>query len=465
MTRREPSLFTRLAVLFSLLLALGVAALVSAAWIYARAAANEAYDRLLLGAALQISEALTVQNGALTLELPTSAFEMLALSARDRIFYRVIDARGVTLTGYDELGAADIAGRTLTAPTVVGSEFLGEPVRIAVVSRALSDLAVGGRAQVLVAQTEESRRELARELTYRALVLVALMSLLMLGGAAFAIRYALSPVKRLTAVLRQRDPNDLTPLAVSAPRELHPFVASINYFMERLNARLTLLQRFIADAAHQIRTPLTALSAQVELLAGAGGAALDERAQLHLRRVQDRTSQLARLTNQILSHAMVIHRAEAMPLDRIDLVEIARRALRDAVPVSLGRDLLVAIEAPGHPVIVVGDRVSVREALANVIDNAVRHGAPSRLDVRIHEREGTVEIEVHDDGKGIPPEQWERVTQRFGGGSSGGGPSGLGFAIAAEVMKAHGGQLIFREPDETGFTVSLIFPQAEAPTP
>lgn len=459
MTRPE-SLFARLTILISVLLALGAVALVTAAWQYARAAANEAYDRLLLGAALQISEAITVQNGAMALELPTSAFEMLALSARDRIFYRVIDSRGATLTGYDDLGAEDVIGRGEAAPTVFGSRFMGEPVRIAFVSRALSDLSAGGQAHVLVAQTEESRRELARELTTQASVLVVIMSLLALGGAAFAIRYALLPVNRLSAVLRQRDPNDLTPLPVTAPRELRPFVASINHFMDRLGARLSLLQRFIADVAHQIRTPLTALSAQVELLAGTNGDVLDERGRQQLRRIQDRTGQLARLTNQLLSHAMVIHRAEAVAMDRIDLVEIARRALRDAVPASLGRDVMVSLEAPEAPAIVVGDAVSVREALANVIDNAIRHGAPSRLEVGVRDDSGEVRIEVVDDGRGIPREQWERVTQRFGiRPATAEGAGGLGFAIAAEVMKAHGGRLAFREADATGFAVVLVFPK------
>ena len=246
------------------MLTIAVIVLGTAAWYYAREAANQAYDRLLVGAAYQIAEAVTVQDGALTVEPPASAFELLALSERDRIFYRVTDVHGDTLTGDDGLDAIAVPAAE-TAPTVRDAVFKDVPVRLVRVVRTVSDPAVHGRVEITVAQTTESRAALARELTLRATILVAVMSILALGGTVFAIRYALQPIGRLATALAERDPHDVSPVAVDTPRELKPFVAAINVFISRLKLRMDLMQQFIADAAHQIRTPLTALTAQIEL--------------------------------------------------------------------------------------------------------------------------------------------------------------------------------------------------------
>lgn len=459
MIRREPSLFARLILSIGLVLAGIAVALVAAAWTWGRTAADEAYDRLLIGAALQIAEAVAVEEGRLVLDLPVSAFEMLALAERDRVFYRVIGSDGATITSDESLDVGrDDRGRR--GPIVLARSFSGEPVRVASVSRVLSDPAVAGSVKVLVAQTEIARTSLARSLAVRVVGLVAALSLVALVGAVVAVRIGLAPLQRVASALRERDPNDLTALAVPTPRELRPFADAINRFMERLAERMSLLERFIADAAHQIRTPLTALTAQVDLLSR---GEFEGRSRERVLRIKERADQLGRLTNQILSHAMIIHRTDTLAFVEVDLVAVARRALRDGVPISLDRDIVVALEAPDRPVVIAGEPVSLREAISNVIDNAVRHGAPGRLTVRVVEvEEGTVAVEVEDDGPGIPPEAWPKVTTRFGGPSSGLQGTGLGFAIAAEVCEAHGGRLEFRAPGPGGFTVILRLPRPEA---
>jgi two-component system sensor histidine kinase TctE len=263
-------------------------------------------------------------------------------------------------------------------------------------------------------------------------------------------------LQRLGQALRRRDPRDLTPVSVSTPREIGPFVASINHFMGRLDERVTILQHFVADAAHQIRTPLTALSAQVDLL---GQARLDASAQQHLARVQERAAELARLTNQLLSHAMVIHRADAVEFQTLDLTDVARRAFRAAIPTTVDPEIVVSFEGPDEPAIVSGDGVSLREAIVNVIDNALRHGVRSSLAIRVAVEGREARVEVEDDGPGIPPTDWSHVTRRFGTAPSREGSAGLGFAIAAKVMVAHGGALRFAEKGARGFTVILSLPR------
>ncbi|MEP7455850.1 sensor histidine kinase [Phyllobacterium sp. SB3] len=450
-----PSLFARLARRISLVLGIGVALLVSAAWYYADTAADKAYDRLLVGAALQMAESLAVEDGKLSVRLPASAFELLGLADRDRIFYRVIDTNGQTVTGYDDLQSPSASDNNSDAMRVEEGTYKGEAVRITRATRVLADPAVTGRAYVIVAQTNEARSALTRELTLRATILVIVMSLLAFVGAMLAIRYALQPVEHLGRAVRRRDPHDLTPVSVNVPRELDPFVGSINYFMGRLGERVDLLQRFIADAAHQIRTPLTALTAQIDLL---GAGKLSKADRQHFARVKERTGELSRLTNQLLSHAMVIHRADSVQLEPISLVDVARRAWRAAVPVTVDPDIVVSFETPENRPMVLGDAVSLREAIVNVIDNALRHGAEHRLEVRVSAIDTQAFVEVEDDGPGIPPEDWEKAMQRFSTSKSHEGSSGLGFAIAQEVAKAHGGSLSFRPRNERGFVVVLTLP-------
>lgn len=452
MARREPSLFLRLFTLMSQVLAFGAAALMTAAWYSAREAADEAYDRLLLGAAYQIADAIQVQEGEPEIALPVSAFELLALSDRDRIFYRVLDPAGRTMTGYESLADPAAEAAAPDKALVENATFVGEVVRVARVSRRFDDPQMRGDAVVIVAQTVEARQALARDLTFRSFILVGVMGAIAIGGTIFAVRRALAPISRLEVAIRQRDPLDLTLVSVSTPRELAPFVAEINGFIERLRGRVELMQQFIADAAHQLRTPLAALEGQVDLLSN---NEVTPEGRRHLDRIRVRTGQLSRLANQLLSHAMVAHRERAVAGSPVDLTELTRRALDDAIPDTLERDILVTLHAPPDPLIVSGDPVNLAEAIKNIVDNALRHGAPARITVRLLRHGARAVLEVEDDGPGIPSAQWVRVVQRFGAPSSDGKGSGLGLSIAAEVAAAHGGALSFKEKGAFGFVVVL----------
>src|SRR4051794_22975942 len=224
--------------------------------------------------------------------------------------------------------------------------------------------------------------------------------------------------------------------------------------MERLSRRIGLMNRFIGDAAHQIRTPLTALIAQVDLLSTETNPKRQERP---LARVQERATELARLTNQLLSHAMVIHRAEIDQFELVDLVALARRTLSEAVPLALDRAVDIGFETKVAQVLIEGDVVSLREALANIIHNALKHGARSRLTVRVGADAERASVEVIDDGPGIPVADWSRVREPFQSGDPAGTGSGLGLSIAVDVVRAHDGELRFREHSGEGFAVVLTF--------
>ncbi|WP_046866559.1 sensor histidine kinase [Microvirga massiliensis] len=457
MIERGRSLYSRIILVIAAIFGIGTIALGAAAWFYARIAADDAYDRLLVGAALQIAESIYAQDGIVSVDPPVSAFETLSLSSRDRIFYKVLDPRGSVLTGYDDL--APLQPFTSTEePIISDGVYKGFPVRIAVVGRQISDPMISGWAQVVVAQTREARTSLARDLTVKALLLVLATTGLAFVGVLFAVRHALEPLARTERELQFRDPKDLNPLDLETPREIQALVSTINRFMDRLAGRIALMQRFIADAAHQIRTPLAGLAPQVDLLSE---EERPDRRKQQLERVRERTSELGRLTNQLLSHAMVIHRAEVANFEPIDLAALARQTLISAVPLALDRDVDISFEEPADPVFMCGDAVSIREALSNLIHNALKHGGNTRLEVRVFTDQDAAVIEVVDDGPGIPASEWQRVREPFHTKSSTG--SGLGLAIAGDVVRAHGGELRFRERSEDGFAVILRFKRFQGP--
>ena len=460
MIRPGRSLYSRIILIIAVVFAAGSVALGTAAWFYARIAADDAYDRLLVGAALQIAESIYAQEGTISVDPPVSAFETLSLSVNDRIFYKVVDPRGEVLTGYDDLAPAG-SFADAHEPLISDGEYRGFPVRVAVVGRLVSDPVAPGWTHVIVAQTREARASLTRDLTLKALLLVFAMTSLAFMGVLFAVRRALEPLTRVERELRSRDPKDLTPLDLEIPREIQTLVFTINRFMDRLSGRIALMQRFIADAAHQIRTPLAGLASQVDLLTE---ETRPERREQQLNRVRERTAELGRLTNQLLNHAMIIHRAEIAEFDTIDLAVLARQVLINAVPLSLDRDVDISFKEPPDPVLMRGDAVSLREALSNLIHNALKHGAETRLEVRVFAEDDAAIVEVVDDGPGIPVSEWQQVREPFHTKSATG--SGLGLSIAGDVVRAHGGELRFRERSEDGFAVILHFRRLrDAPKP
>lgn len=454
--KSRSSLFWRLTALISAILLGGAAILAFAASYYARTAADEAYDRVLYGAARQISETLSAENGAVEAQVPVSALEALSSARTARIYYRIAAAGGDDVTGYQDLPLPPGAEAGGAGPFVSDTMFKGSPIRIAAVGRYFSE--AGGWVMTAVGQTREARNALARDLTLKAMVLVGIMSCLALAGVIVAIRLALRPLANIETALLKRPPNVLTPLDVEAPAEIATLISAINGFMERLALRLETMQRFIADSAHQIRTPLTALAGQVELLAA---EKIDARRQHHIERVKARTSELARLTNQLLSDATISHRAETMGQSEVDVTGLAREALAAAVPVSLDRDITVTFDVPPDPVMMRGDAVSLREAFKNVIENAIQHGARAHLGLAVGQENEAIEVAITDDGPGIEPELWPQVTERFFRGRSGGTGSGLGLAIAREVALNHNGEIQFRS-DHGIFSVIFRFKKEKA---
>lgn len=446
------SLYTRLVMRIGLVLSISSAALLIAIWISTQLAANEAYDRILTGSALQIAENTWYQNGAVNVDVPLAAFSML--TAGDQVFYVVIDPDGRTIAGDSDF-KPEIPWKKLNdGPLLQDGAYLDTPVRMAIVGRRMPVAGEHPWAVIVLAQTNNARHSFAKSVGTRALLVILVMGVLTVIAAMFTLYQALSPLKKIENAIRERDLNDLSPLSITVPVETHALVSSINAFMQRLAVHRSTMRRVIGDAAHQLRTPVTALISQMELLSAQSD---EEGRSRHLDRLRERTRHLGALVNQLINHAMVQHRSDTVAFETIDLGALVRQEMADMLS-HQERQLDLAMEAPEYACLILGDAISLREAIKNVLGNALQYGAVNFLHVQLEQVDSQFELRIIDDGPGIPQADWERIRKPFSPRSGERLGASLGLSIVEEVMRAHGGYLRFSYSGAGSFMVVLHFP-------
>lgn len=435
------------------LLLVGGAIAAVAAFAYARATARSSYDQLLLGAANDIADAISVQDGAPVVDLPVAAFQLLALAPDDRIYYSVRGPGGRVLTG---------GGGALPAAPATGSGFFdsrmgAEPARFVTVPRRFAERDFSGTVRVVVGQTLRARTAMALALTREVMVAGAIGGLALLVLALLVIDRAMRPLVHIANDLAARDPYDLTPMETAVPAEAAVMVGAMNRFMGRLDRQVGAMRNLISDTAHQLRTPVAALRVQADLAADEADPA--RRARM-LARLQRRARSLGSLLDQMLSRALVIHRSEAARRVPVDLRDIALDVVeaRDHELVAPGRE--VVLEIGEAPVEVLADALSLTEAARNLLGNALKHGTGT---VRVgagHEG-ATAVLWVEDSGPGPAPEVLEQIGARFEKSAASRGESaGLGLSITQAVAVAFSGRLALT-PGPRGFRAALLLPPRE----
>lgn len=448
--RRSGSVSFRLGVALVLVLAIGGVAVSLAAYAYGRSAARQSYDRLLVGAANQIAASLGLRDGEVIVDIPVSAFELLSLAPRDRVVYAVFDDRGQLVTGYDGVARPEGDGGFSSG------SFAGEPARYVHVRRQIAERSFLGAVDVVVGQTTEARRELAQQITRNALLAVAMVGLVISGLAVLAVTSALRPLRRLEHDFALRSSRDLTPVDVEVPQEIASLVAALNRFIGRIDRQLRVMRTLIADASHQLRTPIAALRAQAELARETD----DSKEQLRIvERIHERSRNLSRLTDQLLNHAMIIHRADSVDLAPVDLRVVASEAVAQFDQTLPGAERTVRMDLPEAPMVCDGDALSLIEACKNLINNANTYGQPP-ITVFVREEGATLCIGVRDRGEGLAEEMWGDAGKRFARRSGVSSASaGLGLSIVSAVAQAHGGRMAIRRPDAGRFEVFLELPK------
>ena len=401
---------------------------------------DAAYDRTLLGSALAMAEGVSIRQGALSVDVPYSALEMLDTQSQDRIFYKVSSTVDANMsTGYTDLPAPPVAPRN-AQPVFHSARYLDEPVRLVALLKPIYE-GSAGPLLVQVGETTAGREALA----HRVLIDSAITQLSLIAAAAllivFGVRRGLQPLRGLREKVRARQPDDLAPIDVGAvPREVVPLVEAINAHTERQRQLADAQRQFIADASHQLKTPLTILRTQSALAL----VQADPDAVLRIvKDMHDSTDVTSRMIQQLLALARS-EQGLVLPLEPADVVEIARAATFDLLPQALKKGLELGFEGEGAMLIGCYPLL-LRELVSNVVDNAVRY-TPSGRAVAVSVRRDVtgrcVVIAAEDEGPGIAPIDRAKVFDRFyrvGGSASDG--CGLGLAIVKQIVDRHGGDI------------------------
>ena len=312
---------------------------------------------------------------------------------------------------------------------------------------------------IQVAQPRQIRQRLAADAALRSvaplLYIAPLLALVIWWLAALT----LAPLRRVAADVRERDEHSLQPLpGEGLPDEVAPLVQALNALLQRLGVSLNTQRAFVADAAHELRSPLTVLKLQLQLLQRAPDEAARTAA---IAALGDGITRAARLVEQLLALARSEPGAPVPASARVDLSELVRQAVADTLPLAQSRGTTLALFADA-PVPVNGDAAALAALVRNLADNAVRYSPPgAQVELHVSTDAGMPTLQVDDNGPGIPPEDHERVFDRFYRRASGDEPgSGLGLAIVRSVAQQHGARVALAASKLGGLQVTVRFPSA-----
>ncbi|WP_142848832.1 sensor histidine kinase [Telmatospirillum sp. J64-1] len=442
----------------------GNAIMLLEARITAIATADEVFDRLLLASAMAITERVVVDDGEVEVDLPYVALEILSSTSHDRVYYRVAGPEDSFVTGYPDLPPPprDLVLR-VGEPSYYDAVYRNERVRIVVIGGFFSDRRSSGNFSVQVAQTRWERSALADAMVLRSALRQGILVVLACLVVWIAVSRGLAPLNRLQGALSRRTMRDLRPVEGNVPEEVRALVAALNHLLARLDSGMRSMQRFIADAAHQLRTPLATLRTEAELgLADSDPQAAREA----LKRLHEGTLRTSRLANQLLSLARLESgMMQAGGMAPTDLARLAADTARNRVLPALeaGIDLGFEQDNGNKPLLIRCNPLLVEEMLGNLIDNAQAYaGSGACVTVRVRRDGDRAVLEVDDDGPGIPADQRGQVLEPFRRGHHRNSEGcGLGLAIVKEIADLHQAELRLEESGQGGLRVSIAFPLEE----
>lgn len=469
------SLRLRLAAWLLLPLSLFVAVSAWFSWRNAAAMADYVQDHDLLASAKVLSDRLIWDGDAVQASVPPAALALFASPAHDQVFLSVTAADGRPLAGMP--GFPLPARRLLQGPDRAqwyDARIEGRPVRAVLTERAMYDVAGAQAITIAVAKTTGSRDQMVRTLWWPTVEYLLAALALALVLTPLALTWELRPVMRLGRQLARRDPLhlDFAVDARSLHSELRPVGETINQFVRELKAHSEAQRRFIADAAHQLRTPLALQASQIEFVRYAREHRTDwdnRRADMDeiWREMQASNRQLVEVTNKLLLLAQAEHADAQARLVPVDLAAAALRCSEQLAALADRRRIDLGLDAPDTGAAWVRAEPALLDALiANLLDNALRYTPEGgRVTVGVRRVGAQVELTVDDNGPGIPAEALERVFDRFyrlAGDSEG---TGLGLAIVREVARGCGATVTLQaNPGEAhGLRVRVTFAAQEKP--
>ena len=417
-------------------------------------AAQDAYDSALLDPALAIASHIRVVGNSVEIDLPVVALDALRVDSLDRMYFQVLGPDDNRIAGNAPipLPTSDLAA----APSdhiYYHAEIEAARVRVA----ALSVPHTQGRILVQVAETLIKRERLVKEMLLSTLLPELVVVIAAVALFWYGIQRGLSPLERLRREIAARSPADLRPVVEDdKPQEIRPLVGALNQLLARLNAAIDSQKRFIANAAHQLRTPLAGLKTHAAL-------ARREPDQDEMRALLDMIGSETERTSHLINQLLTLARAEPgvgpeSGHDPINLHGLASRAVQEWVPRAMAKNIDLGFEL--EDAWTTGDALLLRELLANLLDNAVAYTEPGgTVTVRTGTRGDKALLEVEDNGPGIPEPERERVFERFYRvAGTGGEGCGLGLAIVAEIAARHDAKIeIATSAEGRGTCVRVAF--------
>lgn len=443
-------LLLRLGVVLVLLLALDAIA----SYFTALHFANLVYDRWLIDSTRSLAQAVRAEHGLIQFDLPRVALEIFQFDEVDKTWFKVSSESEGFIGG--DAALPDVAPAVVGGLRLADTNVHGKPVRL------VSTLIAPGRPEdpvlVTVAETLKKRSTLTREILIgMAAPQLALLAIALLLSR-IGVNHGLKPLTDLAAQIEARGQNNMSPVPQSGlPREARVLVTRINDLLERLGNSMRAQKRFVADAAHQLRTPLAAVLLHAERAERATDTSTEREALGALHRSVERA---ARLSAQLLTLARTDPEAvSAIELKPLDLTTLTRTVGEEWIRRALERDIDFGLAVPDHPVLVKGDERLLSEVLSNLIDNALRYGSPGGHVTLIVEAGKTTRLSVQDDGPGIPPEERTRIFERFyrlqNSNSDG---CGLGLSIVEEIARLHNATVeVTSGANDRGSRFSVVF--------
>ncbi|TAN50787.1 MAG: sensor histidine kinase [Methylococcaceae bacterium] len=395
---------------------------------------NVAYDRWLLDSVRSLAQEVKAQRDGVSFDLPPTAVEMFRWDDMDKTFFKVESTRVGFLAGDSAVPNPPDLALLKTEPYYFDSEVQGTKVRV--VSMLMAPTATSEEVLVEVAETVNKRYSMINDILL-AVVVPQLLLVLVTGFHIWTgINRGLRPLHNLTREIAQRSPRDLTPIHDAlVPLEVLSLTHTINNLLNRLASAMVAQQRFIENAAHQLRTPLAGLKVQAER-----ALRIDDLPAMRpaLTSIKSSADRVAHLSSQLLVLARSENAEGHRLLQPVNLQVLAKECCIEWVPRALEKDIELDFDAPQAPIPVAGDATLLKEMLNNLLDNAVRYGKPDgRITVQLLSGVRPALI-VEDDGQGIPSAELDKVFERFYRipGSQGDG-CGLGLSIVKEIADLH----------------------------
>jgi len=430
-------------------------------YLIAKSIANEPFDRALEDRVTVLAQQVKEVNGKVSVHLPYSARDILRADDMDNVYFQVSGPRRELIAGDSDVPLPEEEDKPVAWSVMLRDAAMrNAEVRVAYTYVNLQATRTSGLrpdetryALVQVAETLEKRRELANQIIKGVILPEFIILPIAITLLWFALSRGLSPLTTLQESIRSRRPDDLSPIDSRAvPEEISPLVRSLNDMLGRLSQSIESQKRFIADAAHQMKTPLAGMRMQSELAMRQSDR---QEIQRSLEQLAKSSASATRLVNQLLALA----RAEAAPpeLEPVDLAELARDVTQDFVAQALAQRIDLGYDGaqPGSPgVMVDGDPTLLKELVRNLVDNAINYtpsteDKPGVITVRVlaDRFSQVVVLQVEDSGPGIPPSERDLVFQPFyrALGTEADG-SGLGLAIVQEIARQHGMQVQLISP-------------------